>query len=101
MDSSQKVYGITPPISTTFSTEKEEAVTVDLLETLKAFGLFESEEEARKREIVLGKLHNIFKDFVKRVGLNKNLPESVANEAGGKIFTFGSYRLGVHGAGII
>lgn len=39
------------------------------------------------------------KAFVYRVGLKKNLPESIANEAGGRIFTFGSYRLGVHGAG--
>jgi len=47
----------------------------------------------------LGKLNTIVKDFVKYVSLKHHLPESVANEAGGKIFTFGSYRLGVHGAG--
>jgi poly(A) polymerase len=39
------------------------------------------------------------KEFVRSVSLSRNLPEVVANEAGGKIFTFGSYRLGVHGAG--
>ncbi|RUS26305.1 hypothetical protein BC938DRAFT_470943, partial [Jimgerdemannia flammicorona] len=38
------------------------------------------------------------KDFVYRVSINK-MDESIAREAGGKIFTFGSYRLGVHGTG--
>lgn len=33
------------------------------------------------------------------MGLKQGLPEAIAREAGGKIFTFGSYRLGVHGAG--
>ena len=33
--------------------------------------------------------------------MKRGMPESVANEAGGKIFTFGSYRLGVHGQGKI
>lgn len=31
--------------------------------------------------------------------MRKGLPEAIAREAGGKIFTFGSYRLGVHSAG--
>jgi len=94
-----KTYGVTPPISVSPPTEKELKYTETLIETLKKFGLFESEEEARKREIVLGKLNTIVKDFVKYVSLKHHLPESVANEAGGKIFTFGSYRLGVHGKG--
>jgi len=94
-----KTYGVTPPISVNPPTEKELKYTETLIETLKKFGLFESEEDARKREIVLGKLNTIVKDFVKYVSLKHHLPESVANEAGGKIFTFGSYRLGVHGAG--
>lgn len=98
-DKEYKTYGVTPPISKAPPTEKELKYTESLIETLKSFGLFESEEEARKREIVLGKLNSIFKEFVRKVSLKRHLPESVANEAGGKIFTFGSYRLGVHGAG--
>lgn len=51
------------------------------------------------RLIVLDKLNALVKDFVYRVGLLQGLSEEQARNAGGKIFTFGSYRLGVHGTG--
>jgi len=51
------------------------------------------------REIVLGRIAELVKKFVHKVALERGLSESVANAAGGKIFTFGSYRLGVHGPG--
>jgi poly(A) polymerase len=51
------------------------------------------------RVIVLGKLDKLVKEFVYRVSKLKGFPDALAKEAGGKIFTFGSYRLGVHGAG--
>lgn len=51
------------------------------------------------REVVLSKLNQIVKEFVYRVGKLKGKSDAVAREAGGKIFTFGSYRLGVHGPG--
>jgi poly(A) polymerase len=46
---------------------------------------------------VLAKLDSIFKNFVRQVSIKNGLPSTLANEVGGKIFTFGSYRLGVHG----
>ncbi|EIE80126.1 hypothetical protein RO3G_04831 [Rhizopus delemar RA 99-880] len=91
--------GVTPPISTEPSTEREIKLTNDLLETLKSYGLFESEQEAQKRVVVLGKLDKLVKEFVYKVSKMKGFPDSLAREAGGKIFTYGSYRLGVHGAG--
>ena len=51
------------------------------------------------REIVLGRLAALVKTFVKTVSLARGLSEAAAETAGGKIFTFGSYRLGVHGPG--
>ena len=39
------------------------------------------------------------KKFVYQVSIARGLSEATANTAGGKIFTFGSYRLGVHGPG--
>ncbi|KAI8967549.1 Poly(A) polymerase central domain-containing protein [Mycotypha africana] len=91
--------GVTPPISSAPPTEQELKLTDDLLKTLKDFGLFESEQEAQKRVVVLGKLDKLVKEFVYKVSKLKGFPDSLAREAGGKIFTYGSYRLGVHGAG--
>lgn len=51
------------------------------------------------RVVVLGKLDKMVKEFVYQVSKSKGFPDSLAKEAGGKIFTYGSYRLGVHGAG--
>lgn len=96
---SKEYLGVTAPISLSHPKPEELAETEKLIETLKNNNLFESEEEARIREIVLGKLDTLVKEFVRTVYLKRNFSEAVANEAGGKIFTFGSYRLGVHSAG--
>jgi poly(A) polymerase len=41
----------------------------------------------------------LVKKFVRTVSMSRGLSEAAATAAGGKIFTFGSYRLGVHGPG--
>lgn len=74
-------------------------LTESLIDSLKISGFFESEEDSEKREIVLGKLNLIIQKFVKETAKQKGLPESLVNDVGGKIFTFGSYRLGVHSRG--
>ncbi|RIB08942.1 Poly(A) polymerase central domain-containing protein [Gigaspora rosea] len=95
-----KHLGVTPPIAVTYPTPREIEVTDSLVQELTAQGTFESEEESKRREVVLGKLDKLVKEFVYNVSREKKkLPEADAKEAGGKIFTFGSYRLGVHGAG--
>lgn len=48
---------------------------------------------------MLGRVAALVKRFVRTVSLSRGLSEAAANAAGGKIFTFGSYRLGVHGPG--
>ncbi|CDH54327.1 poly polymerase pla1 [Lichtheimia corymbifera JMRC:FSU:9682] len=95
----QRQWGVTPPISLAMPTDKEKELTSDLLQTLHDHDLFESEADAKKRVLVLGKLNKMVKEFVYRVSKMKGFPDSLAREAGGKIFTFGSYRLGVHGSG--
>ncbi|KAI0068543.1 poly-A polymerase [Artomyces pyxidatus] len=98
-DGSPDYLGVTPPISTSESSEREKEVTASLMEELRRQNTFESEEEAKTREIVLGRVAALVKAFVKRVSLARGLSEVAAEAAGGKIFTFGSYRLGVHGPG--
>jgi poly(A) polymerase len=51
------------------------------------------------REIVLGRVAALVRKFVTTVMMQRGFSEAVASAAGGKIFTFGSYRLGVHGPG--
>ncbi|THV08136.1 Poly(A) polymerase [Dendrothele bispora CBS 962.96] len=99
MANEKSYLGVTPPISTAESNEREKEVTITLMEELRRQGTFESEEEARTRELVLGRVSALVKKFVKQVGMKRGLSEAAASAAGGKIFTFGSYRLGVHGPG--
>ncbi|KAI9574283.1 poly-A polymerase [Boletus coccyginus] len=91
--------GVTAPISTAESTEREKEVTATLMEELRKQNTFETMEEARTREAVLGRVAAVVKKFVYEVSLKRGLSETAASAAGGKIFTFGSYRLGVHGPG--
>ncbi|XP_024030359.1 nuclear poly(A) polymerase 1 isoform X2 [Morus notabilis] len=71
----------------------------ELEKYLQDAGLYESQEEAVSREEVLGRLDQIVKLWVKTISRAKGLNEQLVQEANAKIFTFGSYRLGVHGPG--
>ncbi|KAM4663241.1 poly(A) polymerase alpha isoform 2-T2 [Discoglossus pictus] len=95
----QKNYGITSPISLAAPKETDCTLTQKLIETLKPFGVFEEEEELQRRILILGKLNNLVKEWIREISEVKNLPQSVIENVGGKIFTFGSYRLGVHTKG--
>ena len=52
-----------------------------------------------RRGAALVTLQKAVEEFVRHVGQVKGLAPSVIANAGGKIFTFGSYRLGVYGPG--
>ncbi|KAK6115119.1 hypothetical protein DH2020_007388 [Rehmannia glutinosa] len=91
--------GISEPISTGGPSEFDVIKTHELEKLLVDAGLYESHEEAIKREEVLGRLDQIVKTWVKNITRAKGYNESIVHEANAKIFTFGSYRLGVHGPG--
>ena len=91
--------GVTPPISLASPTERDLEMTVELEEALRASDFFETDEDGILRELVLGKLNAMVREFVKEVARRRHLPESLVEEVSGKIYTFGSYRLGVHSKG--
>ncbi|KFW88838.1 Poly(A) polymerase gamma, partial [Phalacrocorax carbo] len=95
----QRHYGITSPISLAPPKDIDRIHTQKLVEAMKPFGVFEDEEELNHRLVVLGKLNNLVKEWISELGESKNLPPSAVANVGGKIFTFGSYRLGVHTKG--
>uniref|UniRef100_A0A8C1AAZ9 polynucleotide adenylyltransferase n=1 Tax=Cyprinus carpio carpio TaxID=630221 RepID=A0A8C1AAZ9_CYPCA len=94
-----KHYGITSPISLAQPKEADLVLTQKLIETLRPFGVFEEELELQRRILVLGKLNTLVQVWIREVSEVKNIPSSVIDNVGGKIFTFGSYRLGVHTKG--
>uniref|UniRef100_A0A6N2L8F2 Poly(A) polymerase n=1 Tax=Salix viminalis TaxID=40686 RepID=A0A6N2L8F2_SALVM len=95
----QQRLGITEPISLGGPTDYDVTKTRELEKFLQDAGLYESQEEAVSREEVLGRLDQIVKNWVKVISRAKGLNEQLVQEANAKIFTFGSYRLGVHGPG--
>uniref|UniRef100_A0A8C3AX22 polynucleotide adenylyltransferase n=1 Tax=Cyclopterus lumpus TaxID=8103 RepID=A0A8C3AX22_CYCLU len=95
----QKHYGITSAISLAPPREIDNQYTKKLCDAMKPFGVFEDEEELNHRLAVLGKLNNFVKEWIAEISELKNLPPSAISCVGGKIFTFGSYRLGVHTKG--
>jgi poly(A) polymerase len=79
---------------------EETLVNNTLLYLLHSFNNFETEDESRRRIQVLGKIYQLFKDWcfqkiLKYPGMNEEMSKSATCE----IFTFGSYRLGVHSPG--
>ncbi|KAL9126360.1 MAG: hypothetical protein Q9217_004578 [Psora testacea] len=97
--SQERQYGTTPPISTTMPTPAEVAANDALIAELKRQNNFEGAEETERRKTTLQHIQKITTEFVKHVSKIKNLSQPSIDAAGGKIFTFGSYRLGVYGPG--
>lgn len=53
------------------------------------------------RNQALQLLQRVAIEFIKSVSRKKGLSPAAVEAAGGKIFTFGSYRLGVYGPGML
>ncbi|XP_059641519.1 nuclear poly(A) polymerase 4-like [Cornus florida] len=97
--SSPRQYGVTKPISLAGPTKADIRRSLDLEKFLVNAGLFESKEEAAKREEVLGRLKQIVRDWVKQLTRLRGYTDQMVEDANAVIFTFGSYRLGVDGPG--
>ncbi|KAJ6785875.1 hypothetical protein PWT90_05450 [Aphanocladium album] len=98
--SGEQVYGVTPPISVSLPTENEKRVSESLIEELRRQKTFESPSDTQKRHTVLESLQKITDEFVKKVAREKEPKNDILiKNARGKVFTYGSFRLGVFGPG--
>lgn len=94
-----KTLGMTSAISTAEPKPEDLQKTVELEKTLEPYKVFESPSELSHRMEILSKLNTLVKQWIKDVSISKNMPPQLAEKLGGKIYTFGSYRLGVHHKG--
>lgn len=95
----RKHYGVTKPISSAGPSEADIQRSLELDKFLVDAGLYESKEEAAKREEVLGRIGQVVKDWVKQLTRLRGYTDQMVEDANALIFTFGSYKLGVHGPG--
>lgn len=92
-------YGVSVPLSSDYPTQKDKELTDKLEENLRRYDVYESDSELRHRMDVLYRINALFTDWIKKTSINKNMPEEVAGKVGGKVCTFGSFRLGVNSQG--
>ncbi|XP_010526081.1 PREDICTED: nuclear poly(A) polymerase 4 isoform X2 [Tarenaya hassleriana] len=94
---SQKIYGITKPLSLAGPSPADVKRNAELEKFLVDVGLYESKEETQRREEVLGRIDQIVKCWVKQLTRQRGYTDQMVEDANAVIVTFGSYRLGVHG----
>ena len=99
MAASTKQWGVSPPMSVALPEKIDTEKTAELIEELKKENNYEGQEETKKRMNTLGLLNRTVQEFIKVVSRKQNLPEGQIAQFGGKIFPYGSYRLGVYGPG--
>ncbi|CAF1339304.1 unnamed protein product, partial [Adineta steineri] len=92
-------FGITQPISTKYPDPQDYMTTKSLEDTLRSYDYFESSDELSHRVQVMAKLNVLVREWIRNVSLAKNIPAESADSVGGRVHTFGSYRLGVHSKG--
>lgn len=94
-----KQWGVSPPISTALPEPLDNEKTADLIEELKRENNYEPMDETKKRMSTLSLLSKVTQEFVREVSRRQRLPPSQIDQFGGKIYPYGSYRLGVFGPG--
>lgn len=77
-------------------TEQDLKDSASLEEALANMNIFETSEEIMQRREALLRLQDISNKWIYKKALEQNLPDHIASATMGKIFTFGSYRLGVN-----
>ena len=88
------------PIGKSLPSKKDQRNDEILNEYMTREIILESDEEMKRRNIILGELKRIFLQWVKSVAIDlKGMTEEEANDVGGTLLISGSHRLGVREPG--
>jgi len=93
------MYGMTSAISDALPTDMDIQLTKSLDDALAKEKVITTDEDLSQRLEVLSMLNNLAKEWIREVSMERNLPEITAENVGGLVCTFGSYRLGVYHKG--
>jgi len=96
--SPERKLGLTNPICKKPAKEFEKKLTKRLESTMEPYKVFDTKEGMAARVKVLTKLSSMVQNFVQGIVSRRN-PNVNASKINGKIYTFGSFRLGVHTQG--
>ncbi|XP_076910330.1 nuclear poly(A) polymerase 4-like [Bidens hawaiensis] len=96
---SPRQLGVTKIISPAGPSEADLLRTEELNKFLVDVGLYESKEESVKRMKVLSIIKQIVNVWVKQLTRVRGYTDKMVEDANVALYTFGSYRLGVHGPG--
>ncbi|KAL6129531.1 hypothetical protein ACLB2K_072881 [Fragaria x ananassa] len=88
-------FGLTDPISLDFPTQRDVEKSNEIEMILRENGGYASRQERVLREEVLGLLDRVVKTWINNISRAKGF----AVESNARVFSFGSFRLGVYGAG--
>ncbi|VUZ46925.1 unnamed protein product [Hymenolepis diminuta] len=88
--------GETGALSLKPPTDEEKQDSLALEETLLKMDIFEDDQEMYQRRLALARLQKISNNWIYKKALEQKIPSHNARNTQGKVFTFGSYRLGVN-----
>ena len=89
--------GLTASLSLTSSAQPDHDRASLLVNELEENGCYEGGKEMPHR--VVTQLNLLFIEWIKDLSTQRNISPTMGNTVGGHVYTFGSYRLGVHNNG--
>ena len=85
----------TPSIYIPLEPPQEDRNKSPLLLVLQHFRCYEDQAGMERRERIISELDTLVKQWTRSEGLRKNIPWTQVEQVGGKVVSYGSYKLGV------
>ena len=99
MNGQPRQWGLQPPVDTDLPKPEDHKQNSELVEELKRENNYEPGTETQKRIATLKFLNHVTVEFVKDVSRRMGYPPEQIEQFGGRVYAYGSYRLGVFGPG--